>query len=203
MNRNIKIILIILFIVILMNCSNEPNYDTYLIFQSQREFIYMPVWYSTGESIVFGYGDDLASINPNGADFKILLYGYNYFKPPIAGILSHSVSDDGYVLFDTLHFVNDNIYYFKPGSDPVKFSFEGSSGTVYGNLSGRYNIAYLYDDNEETDDWSIYISDINGSKPKKLIGEGYFYSPDWSSDGRKIVYINEEKRLLQSLPLQY
>jgi dipeptidyl aminopeptidase/acylaminoacyl peptidase len=175
-----KKIIFLLFVVMLVifRCSDNKNYNTYLIFKGDSS--HMPVWYSTDEFIIFLYNYDVASINPDGQNFNILLSGAEKIN---------SVSDDGYIIFDTSSDVNSkDMYYFKPGSDPVKFPFKGFCASVYGNLSGKYNIVYLYDDNEETLGWSIYIADINGSTPKKIIGEGYFYDPAWSPDGRKIVY---------------
>ncbi len=175
-----KLSLVLSVLAVLIGCSDNPNYETFLIFEDNG---YMPLWYPTGEKIIFiQYSNRISSITPDGEDLTILFSG-DEMDPPVYSFSIYSISDDGYILFE-----KDNIYYFKPGEEPVKTDIVGRYSTVYGALSGTYNIAYTYDDDEKTDEWSIYISDINGSPPKRLIGEGRFYHLDWSPDGSKLVY---------------
>jgi len=171
------------------------DYDTYKIFGGMHNYGDKAIWYSSGEYIVFVYSgintyySAICKIDPDGKNFEILYEPTEYKDFHISGI-----SGDGYILFDEsgISMNESDIYYYKPYEEPIKTSIKGIFPTIFGNLSGKYNIAYLYEDNDKTDEYSIYVSDINGSKPKKLIGEGYLYYPCWSTDGKKLVYIKEE-----------
>ena len=201
MIKNIKIILLISLIAILMNCSNDQTYDTYKIFGDKDNEGFNSIWYTSGEYIVFDYDGTLsdycaiAKIDPDGKNLEII------YEPDFR---LTDISDDGYILGSSETSYNKfYIYYYKPYENPVITSIEGKYPTIYGNLSGKYNISYLYDDNPDTDGWSIYLCDINGSPPKKLIGEGDYYNPNFSSDGSKIVYYKLSESSVTELRYAY
>jgi len=162
-------------------------YYSYKIF---NELATSPMWYYDGNSIIFQYwivehGFDIYSIDPEGGNLTYLTSG-EY------GFLS-DISSDGYILlFNSFEYsMNDSpIYYFKPGSEPILSELKGTSPTIYGNISQKYNIAYLYDnDNDEGNGWSIYLSDINCSKPEEIRSNGYYSRPDFNSIGDLLSYV--------------
>lgn len=196
-------VVLLTFIVCSDDDTNLSDYQTYRIFgdvnDPDSERGYMPVWYIDSEYIIFIFRDkdfsNICSIDPEGDNLTYLVKGEEY-DPENYGLEVFSTSDDGYILFYIVHgSYCYEIYYFIPGSEPVRTDIIGRSPTIYGNLSGTYNIAYIYKEDPGTLVNSIFLSDINGSPPKKLLdGEGrYSYiHPDWSSDGKKLVYFKRD-----------
>ncbi|MGQ9706344.1 MAG: TolB family protein [bacterium] len=154
-----------------------------------------PIWYPIGDRIIFVYEwYYLASITPDGNNLNIILDNC---------CSATSVSSDGYILFNK--YDDQYIFYIKPGESPVKTNIVGWHPSLYGNINGKYNIAYNYNDPQLG--WGIYISDINNSPPIRISDCIEDTIKDWSNDGTKLIFssgnciyiydlINKEKSTL-------
>jgi len=99
------------------------------------------------------------------------------------------ISDDGYLLFDIATGPQTyETYYIGFDDKEPKFLLYGDTPSIYGNLYGKYNIAYCKDE-------SIYITDIYNSEPIFVDGPGCNGAPNWSNDGRYLVYTKHDNVL--------
>jgi Tol biopolymer transport system component len=190
-----KILILLSISAFLLKCSEEnnhfpnnlpPNYPNYVYpkvdtrpqYKIFSDSGHCPVLHPEGDRIIFYYDPDwenyIASINPEGGDLNIL------YESRFA-LCFNSISNDNYLVFSNYW----KIFYFKIGEESVDTGLEGDWPTVYGNLSGIYNIAYTkYLGNYYSD---IYISDINGSPPIKILDDGAYGALSWSPDGKLLI----------------